>query len=137
MKVDLTAYLIAAGAYAAAALGGWDVGLQSLLVLMAADYVSGLLVAGVFKRSNKSESGELSSACGWKGLAKKGMMLLVVLVAYRVDLMAGMDVVRSVVVIGFMANEALSIIENAGLMGVPVPEKMRKAIDILHNKKQG
>ena len=59
------------------------------------------------------------------------MMLLIVLVAVRLDLLMGMDYLRDAVCIAFIANEALSIVENAGLMGVPLPEMLRNAIDIL------
>ena len=59
------------------------------------------------------------------------MMLLIVLVAVRLDLLMGTDYLRDAVCIAFIANEALSIIENAGLMGVPLPEMLRNAIDIL------
>ena len=73
-------------------------------------------------------------------MAKKGMILLAVLIAYRLDLTAGTTYIRDMVILAFVANEALSIIENAGLMGVPMPAVITKAVDMLQqdkdNKKQ-
>jgi toxin secretion/phage lysis holin len=99
---------------------------------MAIDYISGLAVAGIFKKSKKSANGAISSKCSLQGLFKKGMQLLIVLVAYRIDIMAGMEFVRMGVIIAFVSNELISIIENAGLMGIPVPDKLCKAIEMLN-----
>ena len=117
-------------------LGGWDTALQTLIIFMALDYITGLIVAGVFHKSTKSESGALESRAGFKGLCRKGVALLIVLVACRLDLMAGTDFIRDSCVIAFVVNEALSIIENAGLMGVPVPEVITKGIEILKSKEE-
>lgn len=125
------------GSVLATLLGGWDTALQTLIIFMAIDYVTGLIVAGVFKKSGKSENGALESRAGWKGLCRKGMTLLIVLVAAQIDKVAGTDVVRNAVIIGYVANEALSIIENAGLMGLPIPKFLRNAIDILKKKSEG
>lgn len=89
---------------------------------------------GIFHRSAKSETGALESRAGWKGLCRKGMTLLIVIIAHRLDLMLGTTVIRDAVVIAFVANETISIIENAGLMGVPIPAAIVKAIDVLNAK---
>lgn len=122
------------GSFVAKAFGGWDSALVTLVFFMIVDYISGLVVAGVFHKSKKSENGALESHAGWKGLCKKGMTLLFVLVAYRLDLALGLDFVRTTVIIGFMANELISIVENAGLMGIKLPAVLSKAIDILTQK---
>ena len=110
------------GSIIAQILGGWDSALQTLLIFMAIDYITGLIVAGVFKKSNKSDSGALQSNAGWKGLCKKGVTLLIVLIGVRLDLMLGLgNFIRNAVVIGFCLNELVSIVENTGLMGVPFP----------------
>ena len=114
--------------------GGWSAGLTTLIIFMVIDYISGIVVAGVFKNSPKSESGALQSRVGWKGLARKCMTLLFVLIAYRLDLLVGTNYIRDAVIIGFCANELLSIVENAGLMGVPLPSVITKAIDMLSQK---
>ena len=105
--------------------------LTTLLIFMGIDYITGVIVAGVFHRSGKSKSGSLSSVAGIKGLAKKGMILLFVLVAYRLDLQLSTTYIKDAVCIAFMANELLSIIENAGLMGVPIPSMIVKAVEVL------
>lgn len=134
MKEILCTVIGIIGSFIAGLLGGWDNALATLITFMAVDYVSGLVVAGVFKKSNKSESGALESRAGFKGLCRKCMTLLFVLVAYRLDIMIGTDYIRNAVIIAFCANEVISITENAGLMGVPVPDVIKKGIDILQKK---
>lgn len=114
--------------------GGWTSAMTTLIIFMAIDYVTGLVVAGVFKKSGKSESGGLESRAGWKGLCRKGMVLLILLVACRLDLAIGTTYIKDAVCIAFVANETISIVENAGLMGVPIPAIIVKAIDILKKK---
>lgn len=116
--------------------GGWDTALQTLVILMLIDYVTGLIVAGVFKKSTKTDSGALESKAGFKGLLRKGVALMVVLIACRLDIMIGTNFVRDAVVIAYCVNEMLSIVENMGLMGVPIPEAITKAIEILKNKNE-
>lgn len=117
-------------------LGGWDYGLKTLIILMAVDYISGLVVAGVFKNSNKSESGTLDSKAGFKGLCRKCMIVLFVLIGNHLDLMIGVDYARNAIIIGFAANELISIVENAGQMGVPVPKVVLNAIEVLKKKEE-
>lgn len=124
------------GSAIAALFGGWDEALVTLVIFMVIDYVSGLIVAGVFRASKKTESGTLESRAGWKGLCRKGVTLLFVLVAHRLDMAIGVDYIRNAVIIGFMANELISIVENAGLMGIPLPKVIQNAIDILTEKSE-
>lgn len=124
------------GSVIAGLFGGWDSALQTLIIFMAIDYISGLVLAGVFHKSGKTETGALESKAGWKGLCKKGMTLLFVLIAARLDIAIGTKYIRDAVCIGFMANELISIVENAGLMGLPLPEVINKAIDILTQKSE-
>ena len=137
IKTTILAVLGIIGSVIANILGGWDTALQTLIVFMGIDYVTGLVTAGVFKKSGKSESGALESLAGWKGLCRKGMTLLIVLVATQLDRVMGTEAVRTAVIIGYIANEALSIIENAGLMGLPIPKLLTDAIDILKKKSEG
>ena len=122
------------GSAIASAFGGWDAAMKTLIIFMAVDYITGLIVAGVFHRSGKSESGALESRAGFKGLCRKGGVILLVLVSTQLDLILGVDFVRDAVCIGFTANELISILENAGLMGIPIPKVLTKAIDVLQNK---
>ncbi len=134
MKSYLCAVLGVMGARIAAVFGGWSAALTTLIIFMAIDYISGLILAGVFHRSSKTESGALESKAGWKGLCRKGLTLLIVVVASRLDVMLGTTFVKDAVCIAYICNEALSILENAGLMGVPIPKAVKNAIEILKKK---
>ena len=134
MKDMICAGLGAVGGWISWLLGGWDSAVVTLLIFMAIDYISGLAVAGVFHASRKTDSGALESRAGWKGLCKKAMTLLFVLIAHRLDMVIGTTYIRDAVVIAFVANELISITENAGLMGVPLPAAIEKSIDLLQKK---
>ena len=137
MKNSLCAGMGMIGSYIAGLFGGWNAALTTLVIFMGIDYLSGLIVAGVFHSSPKTENGTLESRAGLKGLLRKGMCLLVVLVAARLDLMIGGQFIRDGVVIAFVTNEVLSIIENMGLMGVKMPEPLIRGIEILQNRDRG
>ena len=122
------------GSFITSFMGGWDTGMVTLITCMAVDYVSGLIVAGVFHNSSKTETGGLESKAGWKGLCRKCMTLLFVMVSCRIDMLIGTNYIRDAVIIGFVANEVISIVENAGLMGIPLPAAVTKMIDILTKK---
>lgn len=136
MKPTICTTLGMIGSLIAGTFGGWDGAFITLLIFMCIDYVSGLAVALIFRKSPKTKSGGGSSSAGWKGLCRKGMTLLIVLVAYRLDLVLNTSYIRDTVIIGFIANETISITENAGLMGVPLPKVIVKAIDILNDKEE-
>ena len=122
------------GAFIASLYGGWTDGMTTLLMFMAIDYIMGLLVAGIWHKSKKTEDGRLESRAGWKGLVRKGVTMLIVLVAARLDMTIGTTVIRDTAVIGFVANEGISIIENAGQMGVPLPAVIVNALEVLKNQ---
>ena len=122
------------GGMISAAFGGWSTGMAALMICMAVDYITGLAVAGVFHASTKSANGALESRAGWKGLCRKGMTLLMVLIAAQLDLVIGVDFIRDAVAIAYIANEVLSITENAGLMGVPMPAAIVRAIEVLQSR---
>ena len=134
MKETVCTIFGVVGAGLAWAFGGWDSALMALLMCMAIDYLSGSIVALVFHNSNKSETGSYNSTYGLKGLCKKGLMLLFVLVAVQIDGLLGADYVRDAVCIGFCSNEVLSIVVNLGLAGVPMPEAVVKALEQLQKK---
>ena len=134
MKNLFSTFIGIIGSTLASLLGGWDMALQTLIIFMTIDYVTGLMVAGIFNKSTKTKHGALESVAGWKGLCRKGVALLIVLIACRLDLLTGANLIRDAVVIAYCTNEAISIIENAGLMGVPIPTKLTKAIEALKSK---
>ena len=134
MKETICTVLGVIGSVIASFFGGWDSGLATLMIFMGLDYISGLIVAGVFHNSNKTDTGALESKAGFKGLCRKCYTLIFVLVAYRLDLVIGTSYIRDAVIIAFIANETISLVENAGLMGVPLPAVITKAIDILQKR---
>ena len=134
MKNTLCTVAGLVGSFIASLFGGWDTGIGTLVLFMGIDFFSGLAVAGIFKNSTKTETGALESKAGFKGLCRKGMTLFFVLIAYRLDLVIGTNYIRDAVIIGFIANELISIVENAGLMGLPLPAVIAKAIDVLKKK---
>ena len=137
-KQALCAVLGAIGGAISAAFGGWDASLQILGLFMGVDYVTGLIVAGVFHKSNKTANGTLESRAGLKGLLRKFAMLAVVCVAHAVDVLMGTAFVRDAVVVGFAANEGLSILENAALMGAPIiPDALKNSLEVLKEKSGG
>ena len=121
---------------AAACFGGWSAALTTLLIFMGIDYLSGLIVAGVFHSSPKSEDGTLESRAGWKGLIRKCMTLLAVLIGARLDILLGTAYIKDALVIAFCVNELLRIIENWGLMGLPMPKVMSDAVELLKAKSE-
>lgn len=135
VKNAAACWLSALGGAVLGLLGGWDVTLQALVGFMAADYVTGLLVAGVFRRSLKTPGGALESRVGFQGLARKCAILALVFLAALLDRAVGGGFVRPAVCLFFTANEGISVLENLGLMGVPYPAFLRNMLDVL--KRQG
>lgn len=137
VKIGILSILGVIGGFISSLFGGWDSALTTLVIFMAIDYLSGLIVAGVFKSSGKSGNGGLESRAGWKGLCRKGMTLLIILIATRLDLAMGTTFIKDGVVIAYIVNETISVIENAGLMGIPIPSAIQNAIDVLQKKSEG
>jgi toxin secretion/phage lysis holin len=134
MKQGVCSIIGLGGAAITTIFGGWDSGLITLVMFMAFDYISGMVVAGVFHASNKTDTGTLESRAGWKGLCRKCMTLVFVVIAHRLDLVIGTTYIRDAVTIAFISNELLSLVENAGLMGLKLPDIVVKAIDVLQKK---
>jgi toxin secretion/phage lysis holin len=126
----------AIGAFVAQLLGGWTSDMQTLGILMVVDIVMGFAIAAFWKKSGKSITGALNSVSMWKGLCRKGVSLLIILVAHQLDITMGTEYIRSAVIIAFIVNELISIVENAGIMGVPIPTVVTRAIEVL-KKKEG
>ena len=111
--------------------GGWSAAMTTLFICMAIDYITGFCVAAVFKKSPKSESGALESRAGFKGLLRKGAILLVVLIAHRLDISLDTTFIMDGVITAYILNDTVSIVENVGLMGLPMPKVITKAIELL------
>ena len=133
MKETICTIAGVVGSFIAGLFGGWDASMVTLLLFMGVDALTGIMIAYV-GRSSKSQSGKLSSKSCWRGLAKKCVSLLLVLVAARLDITLGTTYIRDAVCIAFVVNELISITENAGLLGVPLPGILTKAIELLQTK---
>jgi len=123
----------AIGSAIAYLLGGWETAIQTLVAFMLIDYITGIMLA-IINKSHKTASGGLSSEVGLRGIFKKFGMLIVVIIANYLDVLAGTDVIRNGCIVVLIANEGLSIIENLGTMGVPIPKILVKFIEALKNK---
>ena len=122
----------AIGAFIAMLFGGWDTAISVLLLFMIIDYVTGLAVAIVGK-SKKTEGGKISSETAWKGLVKKCVTLLMIIVAHWLDVVLEIDYCKNGACIAFIANETISIVENAGLLGVPLGV-FKKALELFNKE---
>lgn len=118
----------------ASMFGGWDYGVQTLLFCMVIDYVTGMIVAGVFQNSAKTGDGGLNSQVGFAGLCKKVAGLFLVIIGVRLDGMVGGTYTRTAIIFFLVGNEGLSILENLGLMGVEYPEFIAKALSVLQDQ---
>lgn len=123
------------GTIIAEALGGWDTSLKVLIIFMAIDYLTGILCALVWKKSPKSESGAFESKASLKGLIRKCAVLILVYIGALLDELTEQTIVRTAVIIFFIANDGFSIIENLGIMGVPMPDVVKNAFELLQMKK--
>lgn len=117
-------------------LGGFDSVMIALLIFMVIDFLSGLILAIVFKKSKKTESGRLSSQAGILGLTKKIFILFLVAVSTQLDIILGTTFIRDGTVIGFISMEGISIIENASLAGLPIPKVIKNALEIISKKEK-
>lgn len=125
----------AIGGAIAGLMGEWNALLTILMVAMATDYITGLIVAAC-GRSPKTEGGKLSSTAGFIGLAKKAVIVTVVLLATLLDRAIGSEsmIFQSAATCYYIANEGLSILENAALLDVPIPKKLRAALEAMKDK---
>lgn len=122
-------WIAAAAGAAAGLLMRMPIALRLLVLLMTLDYLSGVAVA-LLGKSHKSEGGALSSKAGFAGLARKGMILIIILLAAVLDHLTGSAACTGAATMFYSVNEALSILENAVLLGVPVPQKLKQALDV-------
>lgn len=134
IKGYVCAFIGTVGAGLAYLFGGFDANMITLLIFMAIDFCLGLIVAALFKKSKKTKSGALSSKECLRGIAKKVGSLVLIIIGERVDIIFGSDVFRNAVIISVITSEAISIIENLGLMGIPMPNILKKAIEVLKDK---
>lgn len=105
-----------------------------LIILMIIDLVVGFLVSAIWQKSTKTDSGKLSSNVMFKGIVKKFLTLVVVVIAYQLDILLAMNVIRHIVIIAFIVEEILSITENIAITGIKIPAIITKALDVLEKE---
>jgi toxin secretion/phage lysis holin len=125
-KIELAA--AAMGGWLGYFLGGMDGLLIALVVFMGIDYLTGIMCAIAEK--------QLSSAVGFRGICKKVLILLLVGLAHIVDMhvVGTGSALRGAVICFYLANEGLSLTENAARLGLPIPEKLKTVLSQLHNR---
>ena len=139
-KFSISAAVGVISAFGAFVFGEWSNDVFALIILMIIDFIMGVLLAIVFRKSPKSKKGGLSSAAAWKGVAKKTCTRLLVAVAYQAEILLSTAYIRPTVVGALCASEIISIVENAAKMGIlpePVQKLLDKVIDILNTPKGG
>lgn len=115
-----------AGGFFASFFGGWDILLKTILIMTVADYVTGL-IKGVYEK-------KLSSEVGFKGILKKIVMFIVIAAGYCIQGLIGNSIpLREIVIVFYICNEALSLLENAAIF-VPIPEKFKEILLQLRDK---
>lgn len=137
IKNAVLAGLAGIGSFLARALGGWDTAVTLLVVMMAADLVAGVAVAAVWKRSPNTKTGGLSSRAAFQGFTRKIAVMVLVCIGHLMDAVLGADYIRTATVCFFIGSEGLSLVENLGLMGVPLPGFLKKALEVLRDKGDG
>ena len=105
-----------------------------LLVLMTIDLIVGFLISAIWQKSTKTDSGKLSSRVMFKGIVKKFLTLVIVVIAYQLDILLAMNVIRHIVIIAFIVEEILSITENIAITGIKIPAIITKALDVLEKE---
>ncbi|WP_277855877.1 phage holin family protein [Bacillus cereus] len=129
IDVLMKTFIATFGGFCGYFLGGWDTTLKVLVIMAAIDYLTGVFAAGY--------NGELKSKVGFKGIAKKVVLFLLVGVATQLDTALGSNsAIREATIFFFMGNELLSLLENAGRMGIPLPQALTNAVEVLGGKQK-
>lgn len=128
--------LATVGAFIGERLGGWDSLTKLLAWVMCVDYLTGFLCAAVWHTSPKTPSGGYDSRVGFKGLLRKGVIVLIVMIATELDRLTNTKAMRTATILFFVANDAMSIIENVGIMGVPFPPALKNMFEVLRRKSE-
>ena len=123
---------VAAGVVSAL-IGGWDLALETLANIMLLDYCTGLIVAGVFHKSPKSEGGALESKAAFKGLVTKALIVVIVVAFHQADKLTGKSFFRDGACWAFFIAELISVVENVGLV-YPLPTFVTKCLDWFREK---
>ncbi|PRT04780.1 phage holin family protein [Bacillus wiedmannii] len=124
IDVLMKTFVVTFGGFCGYFLGGWDTTLKVLVIMAAIDYLTGVIAAGF--------NGELKSKVGFKGIAKKVVLFLLVAAAAQADAIVGTNsALREATIFFFIGNELLSLLENAGRMGIRLPSALTNAVEVL------
>ena len=134
MKVKICSIVGVIGSSVMAFVDKGGAALETLVIFMIIDYITGISVAVFWRRSGKTKRGLLKSEAGWRGLCKKGMILGFVLIGNRLDILLDTNYVMNTICIGYAMNELISIMENAGLMGIPLPAVVQGIVEVLSDE---
>lgn len=134
MKVKFCSIVGVIGSSVMAFVDRGGTALETLIIFMIIDYITGISVAVFWRRSGKTKRGLLKSEAGWRGLCKKGMILGFVLIGNRLDILLDTNYVMNTICIGYAMNELISIMENAGLMGIPLPAVVQGIVEVLSDE---
>lgn len=134
MKNGILAALAAVGTLISEALGGWDDALILLATFVVMDLITGWMVAAIWKKSPKSATGAMDSKANFKGLCKKVVIFCLVALGARLDVTLGTTYIRTAIILFFVGNEGLSLVENLGIMGVPFPAFIKNMLDVLREQ---
>lgn len=118
------------GALATYAFGEWNELLSLFLMAILVDYITGIA-------ASMREQRGLNSQVGYWGLARKGLMLLVIMLAHRMDILMDTDLMMTGAIYFYLANEFISIAENYGRLGLPLPSFLKQMIQVLRGKEEG
>ncbi len=131
MKENIIYAFSIIGGFISSLIGGFDIVITTLIIFMTIDIITGIILAGVFKNSPKTDSGKINSQVIFKGIFKKIGVILCIIVSTYLDKISGGNTIRHIVCFWFIASEGISILENLGSMGVPIPQKLKDALEVL------
>lgn len=132
MKVILMVMVDIAETLLHATFGEWNSAMTTLLIFMTMDYLACMVIKKLYKCDTKAKN--LKCKTGWKGISKKCMLIVFIMAAHRIDLLMTTQYIRNIVVVAFITNELLSLIESAKMMGIRVPQIFMTTIEILREK---
>lgn len=136
LRVEIMTFIGVLGSMLSYLFGGFTEALVALCIMMVIDVILGFTNALIFHKSKKTENGRASSSQGIKGITKKIIILFIVVVAHQLDIIMGVNFIKDGVIIAYATMEGLSIVENMGFMGIPVPKVVKDALEILNKKEK-
>lgn len=123
------------GAFFLSLIGGWSPLVEALCLFILLDVTTGLVQTCYFGKSRKTASGKFSSTVMYRGILRKGMIFLVLIIGARFDLVFGTEYILEAVMLFYLVQESLSVCENLSACGLPMPQVLKKILDVLDERK--